>query len=101
MATRPVTSNGLGLTVSEARDELALFRGLFPTLAETPAFLSEWENLVVAFDCKGKPAHDARLVAAMRVYGVTDLLTFNGADFARYPGITILSPGTFLLTPPP
>jgi hypothetical protein len=37
-------------------------------------------------------AHDARLVAAMIVHGVTHLLTFNGADFARYSGIRITDP---------
>ena len=101
VATRPVAANGLGLTVLEAQSELARFRGLFPTLPETPDFLPEWERLGVAHDCKGKPAHDARLVAAMRVHGLTDLLTFNGADFARYPGITVLSPDSFLPTPSP
>jgi hypothetical protein len=36
--------------------------------------------------------HDTRLVAAMRVYRVTHLLTFNVADFGRFPGITTVHP---------
>jgi predicted nucleic acid-binding protein len=31
--------------------------------------------------------HDARLVAAMNVYGIKGILTFNGRDFSRYPSI--------------
>jgi hypothetical protein len=40
--------------------------------------------------------HDARLVAAMHVHGVTHLLTLNVRDFARYPGITVVHPQTLL-----
>jgi predicted nucleic acid-binding protein len=35
----------------------------------------------------GKQAHDARIVAAMKVHGVTHLLTFNTDDFKRYTDI--------------
>jgi hypothetical protein len=28
----------------------------------------------------------------MNVYGVSHLLTFNGPDFARYPGIQVVDP---------
>jgi predicted nucleic acid-binding protein len=41
---------------------------------------------------KGKTAHDARLVAAMRRHGVNRLLTFNASHFARFAGITVLTP---------
>ena len=41
-------------------------------------------------------AHDARLVAAMSVHGINHLLTFNIADFKRYPAITVLSPNSVL-----
>ena len=54
----------------------------------------EWENLVLNYQCRGKVAHDTRLVAAMTVHGLTSILTFNGADFARYPGILVLDPRT-------
>jgi predicted nucleic acid-binding protein len=93
VATRPATANGgLGLTVAEARAELESIRGSFVLLHDIPAVLSEWEKLVVAHDCKGKPAHDARLVAAMHVHGIAELLTFNGPDFGRYSGIAVLEP---------
>jgi hypothetical protein len=28
----------------------------------------------------------------MQVYAVTDILTFNVADFRRFPGITVIDP---------
>src|SRR3954466_8833876 len=31
---------------------------------DPPSLLDEWERLIVAYDCKGKVAHDARIVAA-------------------------------------
>ena len=34
------------------------------------------------------------LAAAMRVHGVTHLLTLNSSDFARYPGIAAVHPAT-------
>jgi hypothetical protein len=42
--------------------------------------------------------HDARLVALMQVHGITHILTLNGADFARYPGIVPIDPAS--LSPP-
>lgn len=92
VATRPPGENGLGLTTAEARAELTRIKRLFFVLLETPAVLPLWEELVAAHDVKGKSTYDARLVASMKVHNVTHVLTFNGQDFARYPGITVLTP---------
>jgi hypothetical protein len=48
----------------------------------------------------GKNAHDARLVAAMNVHGLTQLLTFNNQDFQRYPGISVVTPDDVLKANP-
>lgn len=32
-------------------------------------------------------SHDARLVAAMQLHGLTAVLTFDRTGFARFPGI--------------
>jgi predicted nucleic acid-binding protein len=46
----------------------------------------------------GKQVYDARLVAVCHVHGVTHLLTFNTADFARVsafgPGLAVVHPAT-------
>ena len=90
VATRPADKNEYGLTPTAAASELASLRGLFTILGDTPAILPEWEHLVVTHAVIGKNAHDARLVAAMIVHGVTHLLTFNDGDFRRFP-ITVLT----------
>ena len=54
--------------------------------------IAEWRNLVVAHSVTGVKVHDARLVAAMRVYGISHLLTFDAEDFRRYANITVSRP---------
>ncbi len=93
VATRPSTENGLGLTVEEASLEIARLKILFPLLPELP-LLHEWERIVVLHKVSGKNSHDARLVAAMTVNGIANILTFNVQDFARYKDIFVLDPRT-------
>jgi predicted nucleic acid-binding protein len=92
VATRPVDQNGLGLSVAAAAAEVARIKEMFPLLADTPAIYPVWESLVIKHQVSGKPAHDARLVAAMQVHGLTAILTFDKTGFSRYPGIEVLHP---------
>jgi predicted nucleic acid-binding protein len=98
VCTRPVSVNGMGKTAAEAVGELANLKALFLWLDETPAVFTAWEQLVTTTPVVGKNAHDARLVAAMKVHGLTHLLTFNAQDFRQYPGITAVTPAD-VLTP--
>ncbi len=98
VCTRPTSVNGLGKTAAEAATELANLKGLFRLLDETPVLYGVWERLVAGTPVIGKNAHDARLVAAMMVHGLTHLLTFNTKDFPRYSGITAVEPAN-VLTP--
>ncbi len=101
-ATRPTASNGLGFSIPECQAEVARIKRLFHLLLDLPLLFAEWEALVGAHSCHGRVSYDARLVAAMRTHGITRLLTFNGADFARFPGLTILDPAALAArtTPP-
>ena len=99
VATRPVSSNGLGMTTADANAFLDQLFRIVKLLPETPDIFPEWQKLVNAVDCKGKSAHDARLVAAMRVHGISEIITFNRADFVRYPGITITAPEDVVARP--
>jgi predicted nucleic acid-binding protein len=100
-ATRPLAANGLGLSAAAAAAELARLKGLFTFLPDTAAIYPEWERVVTLHQVTGKNAHDARLVAAMGVHGLTHLLTFNTTDFARFPGVTALDPASVAASPPP
>ena len=61
-------------------------------LPETPAIYPAWETLVTQHQVMGKPAHDARLVAAMQAHGLTAILTFDRTGFSGYPGIEVIHP---------
>src|SRR5262245_40733316 len=98
VCTRPTVVNGLGKTAAEAATELASLKALFLLLDETLATYGVWEGLVVSTPVVGKKGHDARLVAAMMVHGLTHLLNFNAQDFRHYPGITAVTPAD-VLTP--
>ena len=92
VATRPVAENGIGMTPLTIAAQWRRLTGAFRLLEGAPGVASAWEDLVVRHSVSGKKAHDAHLVAVMQVYGVTDVLTFNIADFQRYPGIHVLDP---------
>ena len=92
VATRPVAQNGLGLSIPDATSELRRLQRMFHLLPDTPAIYQVWENLVIQYQVSGKPAHDARLVAAMLVHGLTSILTFDRTGFSRYAGIEVVHP---------
>ena len=94
VATRPAANNGLGKTPAQAGAWLSFFEQHLPPLPELSLY-AEWKRLAVAYGVQGKQGHDARLVAAMKVHGITHLLTFNAAHFRRFEtgeGITIIDP---------
>ena len=91
VATRPFDQNGLGLTIEEATREINRVKRFWVLLPDLPLF-EEWERLVKTYRVSGKNTHDARLVAAMHVHGIESILTFNGNDFGRYTGITVIDP---------
>ena len=96
VSTRPVAVNGLGLQPAAAASELTRLRSLFLWLDDTPAIYPVWERLVSSRGVMGKKAHDARLVAAMVVHGLTDLLTFNDQEFRVYGEIDAWTPARIL-----
>jgi predicted nucleic acid-binding protein len=96
VATRPVAVNGLGLPPADAEAKALVFETAFPLLTESPAIHPAWKNLVSALGVIGKQVHDARLVAICHTHGVTHVLTFNTAHFARLagfgPGVAVVEP---------
>jgi hypothetical protein len=101
VATRPLAVNGLGFSDGQTLAEVNRLTALFPLLSDTPGIYPEWLRLVATHHVLGRNAHDARLVAAMAVHGLTHLLTFNAAHFTRFPGITVLDPAAVAAPPGP
>jgi predicted nucleic acid-binding protein len=92
VCTRPVTARGgYGLSIEETARRLRLIERLIQVRSDSDEIFREWKRLVVAHSVKGVKAHDARLAAAMIVYGIAQLVTANPADFKRYPEITAIT----------
>ncbi|WP_231636523.1 MULTISPECIES: type II toxin-antitoxin system VapC family toxin [Planktothricoides] len=98
VATRPFEKNGFGLTPPETARLLQLIERIFPLLPDSSEIYQEWRRLVVAFGVSGVQVHDARLVASMKVNGISHILTLNVEDFKRYisEGIVVVAPGTIV-----
>ena len=93
VCTRPTTARGgLGLSVEATDRRVRLLEWHFRVLPDNPTIYQEWKALVLAHSVMGIQAHDARLVAAMKVHNVTRILTINVKDFGRYPGISAFAP---------
>ena len=93
VCTRPTTARGgLGLSIEATERRVRLLERHFRVLPDSPTIYQEWKALVLAHKVMGVQVHDARLVAAMKVHGVTRILTNNVTDFSRYPSINAFAP---------
>lgn len=95
-ATRPIEVNGLGLDVATAEQSVDALLRDFVLFRDERGVFDNWRTLVIAEAVKGKTAHDARLVAAMQRHGLTNVLTYNTPDFARFRDINVFGPGQVL-----
>lgn len=93
VCTRPASARGgYGFSIETTDGKLRIIERLFVLLPEASNVFSEWRALVVKHRVLGVQVHDARLVAAMKCHGIAKILTENPADFARYDGISALTP---------
>ncbi len=92
VATRPTNVNGLGMTTDKAENELKNLQKLFTVLPENQRIFDEWKTIVTKYKVSGKVAHDARIVAAMTVHKVENILTLNPNDFKRFNEIKAVRP---------
>jgi hypothetical protein len=93
--TRPAEKNGFGLTGETAALEIGKFEGMMKFAADSAAIYERWRQLIRDYRVTGVQVHDARLVSAMLVHGIPNLLTLNVADFTRYTRIiTAAHPGS-------
>ncbi len=93
VATRPAASNGLGFSIRLTIDQIELIESVMELLPDASEIYEEWKRLVVRHEVRGVQVHDTKLVAAMNVHGIRQLLTFNVQDFVRF-GIDVLNPAT-------
>ncbi len=96
VCTRPTDRNGFGFSIAEADERARQIEAKLSFAPDSEATHREWRRIVVAKRVSGVQVHDARLVAAMHVHGVENLLTLNVQDFDRYEDIVVVSPQNVL-----
>ena len=89
---RPKAVNGLGFSTKRAETELRDLQNIFTVLPESERIFEEWQKLIVKYKVSGKPAHDARIAAAMLVHEIKKIVTLNLSDFKRYKEIWAITP---------
>jgi predicted nucleic acid-binding protein len=96
VSTRPASARGgFGMDVASVDARVKVIERLGDVLPFSVQAYQEWRRLVIAHQICGVSVHDARIVAVMHTLNVTHLLTLNGADFQRYPKVTVLTPDDF------
>jgi len=95
VCTRPTDVNGLGLSIEAAESYTNQLDRFFLILPESAKVFEEWRRIVVRRSVRGVKVHDARLVAAMRVHSVENILTFNVQDFVRFDLVDPIHPDKF------
>jgi predicted nucleic acid-binding protein len=91
VATRPVETNGLGLSQSDALANAYAFCDRMQLLDESARVTDRLLTLLEEVACSGKQVHDANLVATMLTHGIDTIVTMNADDFVRFKQyITIL-----------
>jgi predicted nucleic acid-binding protein len=104
VCTRPATARGgLGLTVAVTDLHLAHLESYVAVQFDSSTSYGIWRRLVVTRGVSGVQVHDARIAALMLANGITHILTYNGKDFTRFPGISAVSPADVVAgnVPPP
>jgi predicted nucleic acid-binding protein len=95
VCTRPKSARqGLGLSIAETERRLTRLDSMLSLMVELPSIITIWRQLVFNHSVRGRQVHDAKLVALMMAHGIDTILTFNGSDFSRFPGITAIDPRT-------
>jgi predicted nucleic acid-binding protein len=92
--TRPTDNNGFGISIPGTERHTRLLERYFTVLPDSALTYAVWRQLVPQHQVIGSKVHDAYLVAAMKTYAITQILTFNTSDFARYEDIQSVDPRT-------
>lgn len=87
VATRPVETNGLGLPVSDALDNVGEFLAAMTLLAEDHRRTTRLLDLLAGGGALGKQVHDANVAAVALAHGVGTIVTDNLRHFARFASL--------------
>jgi predicted nucleic acid-binding protein len=88
---RPAKKNGLGMQTTAADRYIHRFMRLFLLVDDPPGLFAQWRDLVNRFNVQGLQSYDARLAACGIRLKCSGIMTYNAADFARFP-IAVVDP---------
>ncbi len=92
VVTRPAAQNGYNISCDVAMQQINDFINTYPFINDPATLFVEWQLIIKNYQTIGKTAHDARLVALMRVQAIGTIYTMNPGDFFRYNDIiTVLN----------
>jgi predicted nucleic acid-binding protein len=91
-------SKWIWFSIPEADHRASLIEAQLNFAPDSEATHREWRRIVVTERVSGVQVHDARLVAAMHIHRIGNLLTLNVQDFRRYGDIAVVSPAAVLRT---
>ena len=100
VCTRPAERNGYGLAPAETSNLLEYIERTMTFLPDNDRVYSIWRQIVLANNVRGVQVHDARLVAVMLAHGLTQILTLNQPDFARYRDLNVIHPSQLQTSAP-
>ncbi len=86
----------MGWSVGRTETEIKSLIRSFPIALESSEAITNWFELTVTHQVRGKRAHDIKLLGLMLATGISNLVTFNPKDFPDVDGITIINPGNLI-----
>ncbi len=89
--TRPAYMVG-GVAVQTLIDDLNYFTYTFQVADDTSLVAQHLVKLLRQITITGRQVYDANIVATMQAHGITQLLTHNVGDFARYAHLITVLP---------
>ncbi|MGA7414260.1 MAG: type II toxin-antitoxin system VapC family toxin [Bryobacteraceae bacterium] len=79
-------------SVTDALQAISGFLAFLHVLPVPSRAVEGWMDLLRRRPVTGADVFDLQLVATMLSYGVSRIYTFNGADFAAFPELAVVSP---------
>lgn len=92
VVTRPEASNGLGLGLKDALENLEQFERRATIIAESREASRVFRTWVAELGAAGRKLHDLQILATTYAAGVSRFVTANTADFPSDRGVQIIHP---------
>ncbi len=89
--TRPGALTG-SIPIASLAGDIQYFATQYRIAEDTAAVTTALLRLLSSIPTGGKQVYDANIVATMQTHGITQLLSHNTADFARFAGIVQVIP---------